>query len=162
MSGEGADGIILSTMHQVPIILGSASDTPTVEPTKAILAEFGISGEIIVCSAHRNPRQLVKLIEEWEKKTDVFIACAGKAAALPGVIAAHTAKPVIGIPGKTSDLGGLDSLYSIVQMPSGVPVACVAINGGQNAGILAAQMIAIRDPDVAEKLRQYKLKLGQS
>ena len=149
-------------MIQVPIFLGSASDTPIVEPTKAVLAEFGIDAEIIVCSAHRNPRKLVQLIDEWESKTDLFIACAGKAAALPGVIAAHTAKPVIGIPGKTSDLGGIDSLYSIVQMPSGVPVACVAINGGQNAGILAAQMIAIRDSAVAEKLRQYKQKLSQS
>lgn len=148
-------------MHQIPIFLGSASDIPVVEPAKAILAEFGVNAEIIVCSAHRNPRKLVKLIEEWEQKTDVFIACAGKAAALPGVIAAHTAKPVIGIPGKTSDLGGLDSLYSIVQMPSGVPVACVAINGGQNAGILAAQMLAIKDAGLAEKLKAYKLKLSE-
>lgn len=149
-------------MIQVPIILGSASDRPVVEATQAILAELGVRGEIIVCSAHRNPRQLIRLVEEWESKTDVFIACAGKSAALPGIIAAHTIKPVIGIPAKTSDLGGLDSLYSIVQMPSGVPVACVAINGGENAGILAAQMIALKNAAIMENLKQYKTRLSQA
>ena len=143
-------------MHQIPIFLGSASDIPVVEPAKAILAEFGVNAEIIVCSAHRNPRKLVKLIEEWEQKTDVFIACAGKAAALPGVIAAHTAKPVIGIPGKTSDLGGLDSLYSIVQMPSGVPVACVAINGAKNAALLATAILALKDQSIRQALEEFR------
>jgi 5-(carboxyamino)imidazole ribonucleotide mutase len=148
-------------MAKVHIVTGSKSDLSTVEAARQVLAELGISAVITVCSAHRNPRQLVKLIEKTEKETDVYIGAAGMAAALPGVIAAHTVKPVIGIPIKSTDLSGIDALFSIAQMPPGVPVACVAINGSKNAGILAAQIIALKDRKVAAKLKKFKSALSK-
>ena len=126
----------------VGIIMGSKSDMPAMEPCMQQLDEFGISYEVKVASAHRKPLE----VHEWastahERGIKVIIAAAGKAAHLGGVVAAYTPDPVIAVPMKTSDLGGLDSLLSMVQMPSGVPVACVAINGAKNAAILAVQML---------------------
>ena len=126
----------------VGIIMGSKSDLPTMQDCVDQLEQFGIPYELKIASAHRKPNE----VHEWastaaERGMRVIIAAAGKAAHLGGVVAAYTPLPVIGVPMKTSDLGGMDSLLSIVQMPSSVPVACVAINGAKNAAILAAQMI---------------------
>ena len=141
----------------VGIIMGSKSDMPAMEPCMQQLDEFGISYEVKVASAHRKPLE----VHEWastahERGIKVIIAAAGKAAHLGGVVAAYTPDPVIAVPMKTSDLGGLDSLLSMVQMPSGVPVATVAVNGAANAAILAAQMLAISDAEVHAKLVTYK------
>lgn len=126
----------------VGIIMGSESDMPTMEPCMAQLDELGIPYEVKVASAHRKPAE----VHAWaaaahENGMQVIIAAAGKAAHLGGVVAAYTPLPVITVPMKTSDLGGLDSLLSMVQMPSGVPVACVAINGAKNAALLALQIL---------------------
>ncbi len=146
-------------MKDVLVIMGSSSDEPAMEDCMAILVKFGLSFEKVVASAHRNPEKVSKIANEAAKKYKVIIAAAGKAAHLPGVIAGHTILPVIGVPMKTSDLGGLDSLYSIVQMPKGVPVATVAINGSANAAILAAQIIAVADINMQKKLIAYKEEL---
>jgi 5-(carboxyamino)imidazole ribonucleotide mutase len=143
----------------IGIIMGSESDKPVLEDAEKQLKEFGIEYEILVSSAHRNPENTAKWAKEADKKFKVIIAAAGKAAHLPGVVAGHTTLPVIGVPIKTSDLGGLDSLLSIVQMPKGVPVATVAINGAKNAAILAAQIVATSDPKIAEKLKEFKEQL---
>ena len=141
----------------IGIIMGSQSDMEVMEKAKNILAEkFGIDSEMVVASAHRNPEKVLDFVKKGEEKFDCIIAGAGKAAHLPGVVAGHTSLPVIGVPMKTSDLGGMDSLLSIVQMPKGVPVATVAINGAENAGILAAQIVGIKDSGVKEKLKQFK------
>ena len=138
------------------IIMGSKSDYPVVEKAEDILKEFGVDYELRVLSAHRTPRQAEEFARTAEDRgVEVIIAAAGKAAHLAGVIAGNTPVPVIGIPMKTSDLGGVDSLYSIVQMPSGIPVATVAINGGKNAGILAAKILAVSDPELLAKLKAY-------
>jgi 5-(carboxyamino)imidazole ribonucleotide mutase len=123
------------------------------------LNKFGLSFDKVVASAHRNPERVTELAKNASQNYRVVIAAAGKAAHLPGVFAGHTTLPVIGVPIKTSDLGGIDSLYSIVQMPKGVPVATVAINGSANAAILAAQIIAIGDPSLQKKLEQFKEEL---
>lgn len=136
--------------------MGSDSDRPIIEEAEKQLQEFGIDYELVVSSAHRNPEKTANWAKEAEKKFKVIIAAAGKAAHLPGVIAGYTSLPVIGVPIKTSDLGGLDSLLSIVQMPKGVPVATVAINGAKNAAILATQIIATSQPEVAKKLKTFK------
>ena len=143
-------------MATVGIVMGSDSDMPVMAKTAEILDKFGIDYEMKIISAHREP----DIFFEWAKGaetrgTKVIIAGAGKAAHLPGLCAALFPMPVIGIPMKTSDLGGVDSLYSIVQMPSGIPVATVAINGGQNAGILAAKILATSDADLLKKLKDY-------
>lgn len=143
-------------MATVGIVMGSDSDMPVMAKTAEILDKFGIDYEMKIISAHREP----DIFFEWAKGaetrgTKVIIAGAGKAAHLPGMCAALFPMPVIGIPMKTSDLGGVDSLYSIVQMPSGIPVATVAINGGQNAGILAAKILATSDADLLKKLKDY-------
>ena len=143
-------------MATVGIVMGSDSDMPVMAKTAEILDKFGIDYEMKIISAHREP----DIFFEWAKGveargTKVIIAGAGKAAHLPGMCAALFPMPVIGIPMKTSDLGGVDSLYSIVQMPSGIPVATVAINGGQNAGILAAKILATSDADLLQKLKDY-------
>ena len=148
------------TTDQAPlvgIIMGSKSDLPAMEPCTKQLEEMGVPYELVVYSAHRTPLK----VHEWaetaaDRGIKVVIAAAGKAAALPGVVAGVTPLPVIGVPMKTSDLGGLDSLLSMVQMPSGVPVATVAVNGAANAAILAAQMLAISDEEVHAKLVTYK------
>lgn len=128
----------------VGILMGSESDAEVMQGASDELTQRGISHEVNVLSAHRNPDGVREYAMTAEARgIKVLIAGAGKAAALPGVVASFTDLPVIGVPIKTSDLGGLDSLLSIVQMPSGVPVACVAINGARNAGILAAKMLRL-------------------
>ncbi len=144
-------------MAQVAIVMGSNSDLPVVKGAMEKLKKFGVEFEAHVISAHRTPYQA----EEFAKKAKengvkVIIAAAGKAAHLGGVIAAYTTLPVIALPIQTSLMGGLDSLLSMVQMPSGIPVATVAVNGADNAGILAVQMLALSDPALAEKLEQFK------
>ena len=148
---------------RVGIIMGSASDYPTMEGCIKQLEEFGITADVIIASAHRHPDR----VREWassaaDRGLKVLIAGAGKAAALPGVVAAFTALPVIGVPMKTSDLGGMDSLLSIVQMPTGVPVATVAINGVKNAAILAAEIIGTGDAEMAGKIAAYKRKQSET
>ena len=141
----------------VGIIMGSESDMPAMEPCMKQLDEFGITYEVKVASAHRKPAE----VHEWastahERGIRVIVAAAGKAAHLGGVVAAYTPNPVITVPMKTSDLGGLDSLLSMVQMPKGIPVACVAVDGADNAAILAAQMLALSDEALADKLTAFK------
>ena len=143
-------------MAKVGIVMGSDSDMPVMAKAAEILDKFGIDYEMTIISAHREP----DIFFEWAKSAEekgikVIIAGAGKAAHLPGMCAALFPMPVVGIPMKTSDLGGVDSLYSIVQMPSGIPVATVAINGGANAGILAAKILATSDAELLAKLKSY-------
>ena len=140
----------------VGIIMGSESDMDVMKEAADILDKLGVAYEIQVASAHRSPEKVSAFVKNAMGKHKCIIAGAGKAAHLPGVVAGHTTLPVIGVPIKTSDLGGLDSLLSIVQMPKGVPVATVAINGAQNAGILAAQIYALSDAKVAKAVADYK------
>ncbi len=143
-------------MAQVGIVMGSDSDMPTMAKAADILDQLGISYEMRIISAHREPDVFFDYAKSAEERgCKVIIAGAGKAAHLPGMCAALFPMPVIGIPMKTSDLGGVDSLYSIVQMPSGIPVATVAINGGANAGILAAKILATSDPQLLSRLKKY-------
>jgi 5-(carboxyamino)imidazole ribonucleotide mutase len=147
-------------MAQVGIVMGSDSDMPVMAKAAEILDKFGISYEMNIISAHREPEEFFTYAKGAESRGyKVIIAGAGKAAHLPGMCAAIFPMPVIGIPMKTSDLGGVDSLYSIVQMPSGIPVATVAINGGQNAGILAAKILATGDEALLQKLKDYSAEL---
>ena len=150
-------------MAKVAIVMGSDSDMPIMKKAAEFLDQMGIDFEMTIMSAHREP----DIFFEWAKGAKdrgvkVIIAGAGKAAHLPGMCAALFPMPVIGIPMKTSDLGGVDSLYSIVQMPSGIPVATVAINGGLNAGILAAKILATSDEALLEKLEVYSEEMKQS
>ncbi len=150
-------------MAQVGIVMGSDSDMPVMAKAADILEELGISYEMTIISAHREPDVFFEYAKGAEDKGfKVIIAGAGKAAHLPGMCAAIFPMPVIGIPMKTSDLGGVDSLYSIVQMPSGIPVATVAINGGQNAGILAAKILAVSDSALLGRLKEYSSSLKES
>ena len=136
--------------------MGSDSDMPIMAKAAEILDKFGIDYEMTIISAHREPDNFFEWAKSAEEKgIKVIIAGAGKAAHLPGMCAALFPMPVVGIPMKTSDLGGVDSLYSIVQMPSGIPVATVAINGGANAGILAAKILATSDAELLQKLKNY-------
>lgn len=150
-------------MAKVAIVMGSDSDMPIMKKAAEFLDQMGIDFEMTIISAHREP----DIFFEWAKGAKdrgvkVIIAGAGKAAHLPGMCAALFPMPVIGIPMNTSDLGGVDSLYSIVQMPSGIPVATVAINGGLNAGILAAKILATSDEKLLEKLEAYSEEMKQS
>lgn len=143
-------------MAKVGIVMGSDSDMPVMAQAADILEQLGVDFEITVISAHREPDIFFNYAKALESKgVKVVIAGAGKAAHLPGMCAALFPMPVIGIPMKTSDLGGVDSLYSIVQMPSGIPVATVAINGGTNAGILAAKILATSDSELLARLKDY-------
>ena len=143
-------------MAKVGIVMGSDSDMPVMAQAAEILDQFGISYEMNIISAHREPDTFFAYAKGAEERgVKVIIAGAGKAAHLPGMCAALFPMPVIGIPMKTSDLGGVDSLYSIVQMPSGIPVATVAIGGGKNAGILAAKILAVSDAELLAKLKEY-------
>ena len=143
-------------MAKVSIVMGSDSDMPVMSKAAEILNKFGIEYEMRIISAHREPDIFFEYAKSAKDRgVKVIIAGAGKAAHLPGMCAALFEGPVIGIPMKTSDLGGVDSLYSIVQMPSGIPVATVAINGGMNAGILAAKILATSDDKLAAKLSDY-------
>ncbi|MEN8219543.1 MAG: 5-(carboxyamino)imidazole ribonucleotide mutase [Pseudomonadota bacterium] len=141
----------------VGIIMGSDSDLPVLKEAAKILEDFGVAYELTIVSAHRTPDRLFSYAKEAETRgLEVIIAGAGGAAHLPGMIAAITPLPVIGVPVKTSTLQGLDSLLSIVQMPGGVPVATVAINNAKNAGILAAQIVGLKYPETRNKVKQYK------
>lgn len=143
-------------MAKVGIVMGSDSDMPVMAKAAEILEKFGIDYEMTIISAHRMPDTFFEYAKSAESKGyKIIIAGAGKAAHLPGMCAALFPMPVIGIPMKTSDLGGVDSLYSIVQMPTGVPVATVAINGGANAGILAVKMLAMSDEALLEKVKAF-------
>ena len=136
--------------------MGSDSDMPIMSKAADVLAKLGVEFEMTIISAHSEPDVFFEYAKSAESKGfKVIIAGAGKAAHLPGMCAAIFPLPVIGIPMKTSDLGGVDSLYSIVQMPTGIPVATVAINGGANAGILAAKILAASDPELLERLKKY-------
>lgn len=142
------------------IIMGSTSDLPKMEPAIDILKEYGVQVDVRCLSAHRAHKGLSEFIAQAEENgTQVIIAAAGMAAALPGVIASQTTLPVIGVPLSGSVLDGIDALLSIVQMPSGIPVATVAINGGKNAAYLALQIIALQSPAVKEKLCAYRKKM---
>ena len=143
------------------VVMGSDSDLETMKPCIARLQSFGISTEVRVISAHRTPAAAEQFASSaLENGFGVVIAAAGKAAHLAGVLAAYTTLPVIGVPIKTSMMGGLDSLLSMVQMPKGIPVACVAVNGADNAAILAAQMLALSDGDLAQKLSAFKVQMA--
>lgn len=144
----------------VGIIMGSASDVEHMAPARDILGEFGVPCEFKVVSAHRTPGHMFQYAEQAaERGIEVIIAGAGGAAHLPGMVAAMTHLPVIGIPVKSPALGGIDSLLSIVQMPAGVPVATVAIDGAKNAGLLAVRILAIKRPHLVEKLQNYRKKI---
>ena len=143
-------------MARVSIVMGSDSDMPVMAQAADVLGTLGVDFEMTIISAHREPDIFFNYAKSLEEKgVKVVIAGAGKAAHLPGMCAAIFPMPVIGIPMKTSDLGGVDSLYSIVQMPSGIPVATVAIGGGTNAGILAAKILAASDTELLGRLKAY-------
>lgn len=147
----------------VGIIMGSKSDLPVMQACIDQLEEFGVPYELVIASAHRNPAK----VHEWastaaDRGMKVIVAAAGKAAHLGGVVAAYTPLPIVGVPMKTSDLGGMDSLLSMVQMPSGVPVACVAINGAKNAAIYATQIIGVTDPVYREKIVAFKQAMAEA
>ena len=149
-------------MAKVAILMGSKSDLPVVKPAVDVIKKFGAECEVRVISAHRTPDTAHEFAANAEKNgTEVIICAAGKAAHLGGVIAAYTALPVIGLPVKTDMMGGLDSLLSIVQMPSGIPVATVGVNGGENAALLAAQILALRYPEIGEKLKAFKKQMAE-
>lgn len=142
--------------------MGSDSDWPTVEPAAEVLADFGIPFEVGVVSAHRTPEKMLAYAKGAHSRgLKAIIACAGGAAHLPGMVAAATPLPVIGIPRALKDLDGLDSLLSIVQMPSGVPVATVSIGGAKNAGLLAARILGTGDPALQEKMVAYQEKMAE-
>jgi 5-(carboxyamino)imidazole ribonucleotide mutase len=145
----------------VGIIMGSSSDEPTMQKAGAILDQLEIPYDMTVCSAHRNPERTAEYASKAkENGRKVIIAGAGLAAALPGVIAAHTTLPVIGVPCGGGALNGVDALYAIVQMPPGVPVATVGIDNARNAAVLAAQILALSDDGLQERLAAYKKGLG--
>ena len=146
----------------VGILTGSASDLPSMQQAEAILARMEISSEVNVISAHRTPDRLDEYMRTAEDRgIRVLICGAGLAAHLAGAVAARTVLPVIGVPLGTKTLGGADALYSTVQMPRGVPVATVAIDGAVNAAILAAQILGVSDPDIRERIRQFKKDLAE-
>ncbi|CAA6824487.1 MAG: Phosphoribosylaminoimidazole carboxylase catalytic subunit (EC [uncultured Sulfurovum sp.] len=146
----------------VGIIMGSDSDLPVMSAAIEICEEFGVAYEVDIVSAHRTPDKLVEYSKTAEERgLKVIIAGAGGAAHLPGMVASLTPLPIIGVPVRSSALDGMDSLLSIVQMPGGVPVATVAINGAKNAGILATQIIAISDASLREKITKYKNSMGK-
>lgn len=149
-------------MKEVGIIMGSDSDLPVMEKAAEILDELGIEYELTIVSAHRTPDRLYNYAKTAEERgIKVIIAGAGGAAHLPGMTAAMTVLPVIGVPVQTKALGGVDSLYSICQMPPGIPVATVAINGALNAGLLAAKIIALNNDKVKQNLKDYSSKLDK-
>lgn len=144
-------------MSKIAIIMGSKSDYGVVKPAVDVIKSFGLQAEVRVISAHRTPEEAHEFASTAAKRgVEVIICAAGKAAHLGGVIAAYTTLPVIGLPVKTDMMGGLDSLLSIVQMPSGIPVATVGVNAGENAGLLALQILAIKYPAISQKLADYK------
>jgi phosphoribosylaminoimidazole carboxylase PurE protein len=148
---------------KVVIFLGSESDYEVVQDAIQIFREFEISFNLEVTSAHRSPKRTEYLIKEFEKQgVEIFIAVAGKAAHLAGVVAAHTVLPVIGVPVRSSSLSGLDALLSTSQMPAGVPVACMGIgkSGASNAALLSIQILALKDPALKEKIKAYRRQMA--
>ncbi|MDE6585924.1 MAG: 5-(carboxyamino)imidazole ribonucleotide mutase [Clostridia bacterium] len=149
-------------MPKVAILMGSKSDFIVVKPAITVLKSFGVEVEVRVISAHRTPDEAHEFSLNAQKNgIEVIICAAGKAAHLGGVIAATTALPVIGLPVKTDMMGGLDSLLSIVQMPAGIPVATVGVNAGENAGLLALQILGVKYPEINKKLYDYKKKMKE-
>lgn len=147
---------------KVGVIMGSKSDWPTMFAAVEILDEFGIENEVEVVSAHRTPDRMFEYAKTArERGVSVIIAGAGGAAHLPGMVASMTTLPVIGVPVQTKALSGVDSLYSIVQMPGGIPVATVAIGNAKNAGLLAVQILGVKDQEIAQKLEAYRDKMVQ-
>ena len=147
----------------VGIIMGSDSDLPTMQDAIAICQEFGVPCEVAIVSAHRTPERMVKYAQDAHQRgLKVIIAGAGGAAHLPGMVASLTPLPVIGVPVPSRHLQGVDSLYSIVQMPAGIPVATVAIGNAKNAGLLAVQILASHQPELLERVQQYRQNLEQS
>jgi 5-(carboxyamino)imidazole ribonucleotide mutase len=142
---------------KIQIIMGSSSDMPVAEKAKGILEEFGVAYDITVASAHRTPDVLIKTVENSD--ADVFIGIAGLSAALPGTIAAHTCKPVIGVP--VSGKVNLDAILSIIQMPPGIPVGAVGLDRGENAALLAVEILAVHDKKLAKKLGEYRKKMRE-
>lgn len=146
---------------KVAVIMGSDSDWPVLEPAVKMLAEFGIEAEVMVASAHRTPDKVHEFAAGAKKRgVKAIIAAAGAAAHLPGVVAAYTTLPVIGVPINSTSLNGLDALLSIVQMPSGIPVATMAVDGAKNAAIFAAQILAADNAGLAAKLDQHRLDMA--
>ena len=152
----------MSTIQsKVALVMGSKSDQPIVEQAEKILKEFGVSIETFVISAHRNPNKIKKFCQSIDTKGyGCVIAFAGLAAHLPGVIASMTIVPVIGVPVEAGPLGGQDALYSIVQMPPGIPVACVGIGNAKNAALLAVQILSIADTSLKVKMNDYRAQFG--
>jgi 5-(carboxyamino)imidazole ribonucleotide mutase len=151
-----------SIRPQVGIIMGSDSDLPTMQGAIAICEEFGVAYEVAIVSAHRTPERMVNYAQEAHQRgLKVIIAGAGGAAHLPGMVAAITPLPVIGVPIPTRHLQGVDSLYSIVQMPGGIPVATVAIGSAKNAGLLAVQILASHQPELLEQVQRYRESLRE-
>ena len=165
--GTGASGATAArataaraTAARVAVIMGSDSDLPTMQPAVEILERFGVACEVRVLSAHRTPKEMVAFAEGAAARgLQVVIAGAGGAAHLPGMVASLTTLPVIGVPVQSRALSGVDSLHSIVQMPAGIPVATVAIGNGVNAGLLAAQILALADPELAGRLLAHRREL---
>lgn len=145
---------------KIAVVMGSKSDLPKLESGIALIKEFGVEVGVRVLSAHRTPVELTKFLEDIKDDTDVIIAAAGKSAHLPGVVAAQTVTPVVGLPIKSSTMDGLDSLLSMVQMPGGIPVATVTIDSGLNAALMALEIIGIKYPKIAEKLVDYRQKMA--
>ncbi|MCL0036351.1 5-(carboxyamino)imidazole ribonucleotide mutase [Dehalococcoidia bacterium] len=147
---------------RVGIIMGSESDLPVMEEAAKLLEEFGIGHEVTVVSAHRTPERMFQYARQAEGRgIEVIIAAAAGAAHLPGMVASLSPLPVIGVPIESTPLKGVDSLYSIVQMPAGVPVATVGINNARNAAILATQILGVKYPEMREKVKEYKGKLQE-
>jgi 5-(carboxyamino)imidazole ribonucleotide mutase len=152
----------MSDQPLVGVIMGSKSDWETMSQAAAILAEFGVPHEARVVSAHRTPQWMAEYAASAVGRgLEVIVAGAGGAAHLPGMVAAHTVLPVIGVPVESAALNGLDSLLSIVQMPAGIPVATVAVGGARNAGLLAVRILATADPALAERMAQFQHDLAQ-
>ncbi len=149
-------------MSLVGVIMGSKTDEPLMQPALEVLQQLGIEYEVSVISAHRTPDKAREYgLKAEERGVEVIIAGAGGAAHLPGVIASWTSLPVVGVPLATSKLSGVDALYAVVQMPGGIPVACVAIDGAKNAALLAAAIISLKDAKVRAAYKQYRKKLSE-
>lgn len=146
---------------KIAVVMGSKSDLPKLESGIDLIKSYGIEVVVRILSAHRTPMELTSFLDEIKNNTDVIIAAAGKAAHLPGVIAAQTLIPVVGLPIKSSTMDGLDSLLSIVQMPSGIPVATVTIDSGMNAALMAIQIASVKYPVLREKLAGYRKEMEE-
>lgn len=145
---------------KIAVVMGSKSDLPKLESGIKFIKSYGIEVVVRILSAHRTPEELTRFLEEIKDNTDVIIAAAGKAAHLPGVIAAQTLIPVVGLPIKSSTMDGMDSLLSIVQMPSGIPVATVTIDSGMNAALMAIQIASVKYPVLRERLAAYRKEMA--